>query len=393
MAESSRNGSARTTPSSPPPSTLGHLDDRRISAQNLRNPVRTGSAPARIPPSSPLATSRESLRRGLHLPLIHTSGGAPAIEAIEATPSSVAGSLPSQDVHVAHESAKRNPLNDWSKDKVEDWLEGIDPKIAKAAKAAGVNGRVLQELDALAWTELGVTVALRRSQLVAAVKQAAEGRDVATIPFEDTAPSRTPSSPSRKRSHLTPEEEEELRRLEAWKKGLDEGDKKAAEAAKKADKEAEEAKKAKKKAAKAEAKKPPAKKKAEKEAEEIAARIADLRRHRVQIRCAIQNLNPHDFAKSQTFEALIKFEASWEDHSPILHEIDAAGYKLGDRIVKEKCTYNKLVILQHNGSENSELFTPRITFKNRAKDPKFTKEELYVAELPLMTTDGLPDDQ
>jgi hypothetical protein len=303
---------------------------------------------------------------------------------------------------VAHESAKRNPLNDWSKDKVEDWLEGIDPKIAKAAKAAGVNGRVLQELDALAWTELGVTVALRRSQLVAAVKQAAEGRDVATIPFEDTAPSRTPSSPSRRSSHLTPEEEEELRRLEAWKKGLDEGDKKAAEAAKKADEEAKkeaqkEAKEAKKKAdmeaAKAEAKKPPAKKKAEKEAEEIAARIADLRRHRVQIRCAIQNLNPHDFAKSQTFEALIKFEASWQDRSPILHEIDAAGYKLGDRIVKEKCTYNKLVIQQHDGSENSELFTPRITFKNRAKDPKFTKEELYVAELPLMTTDGLPDDQ
>jgi hypothetical protein len=284
------------------------------------------------------------------------------------------------------ESAKRNPLNDWSVDKVKEWLEGIDPKIARAAKAAGVNGRVLQELDAPAWTELGVTVALRRCQLVAAVKQAAEGRDVATIPFEDTAPSRAPSSPSRRRSHLTPEEEEELRRLEAWKKGLDEGDKKAAEAAKKADKEAaeaekkaqKEAKEAKKKAdmeaAKAEAKKPSAKKKAEKEAAEIAARIADLKRHRVQIRCAIQNLNTHDFAKSQTFEALIKFEASWEDRSPILEEMLAAGYKLDDRIVKEKCTYNKLVILQHDGSENSELFTPRIAFKNRAREPE-TKEE------------------
>jgi hypothetical protein len=240
-------------------------------------------------------TPRESLRRGLQLPLIPTSGGAPAIEAIEATSSSVAGSLPSQDVHVAHESAKRNPLNDWSEDEVEKWLKVLYPKIAKAAKAAGVNGRVLQELDAGAWTELGVTVALRRCQLVAAVKQAAEGMDVATIPFEDTAPSSTPSSSPR--SHLTPEEEEELRRLEDWKNGLDAGDKQAAEAAKKADKEAAEAKKkaqkeAKKKAdmeaAKAEAKKPPATKKAEKEAAEIAARIADLRRHRIQIQIQIQ---------------------------------------------------------------------------------------------------------
>ena len=299
---------------------------------------------------------------------------------------------------VAHESAKRNPLNHWSVDKVEDWLKDIDPKIARAAKAAGVNGRVLQELDAPAWTELGVTVALRRCQLVAAVKEATEGRDATTIPFEDTAPSRAPSSSSR--SHLTPEEEEELRRLEAWKKGLDEGDKMAAEAAKKADKEAAEAKKeaqkeAKKKAdmeaAKAEAKQPSAKKKAEKEAAVIAARIADLRRHRIHLRCAIQNLNAHDSAKSQTFEALIKFEASWEDRSPILYEMLAAGYKLDDRIVKEKCTYNKLVILQHDGSENSELFTPRITFKNLAREP--TTEELYVVELPLMTTDGLPDDR
>ena len=291
-------------------------------------PPPAAHRPARMTPSSPLAerrspmdessrTPRESLRRGLQLPLIPTSGGAPAIEAIEATSSSVAGSLPSQDVHVAHESAKRNPLNDWSKDKVEKWLKGIDPKIAKAAKAAGVNGRVLQELDAGAWTELGVTVALRRCQLVAAVKEAAEGRDVATIPFEDTAPSRTPSSTSA--------------------------------------------------AAKGE-------------------------RHLVEIRCAIQNLNPHDFAKSQTFEALIKFEASWEDRSPILYEMLAAGYKLGDRIVEKKCTYNKFVILQHDGSENSELFTPRITFKNLAMEPK-TKEEWYVAELPLMTTDGLPDDR
>ena len=376
-------------------------------------PPPAAHRPARMTPSSPLAerrspmdessrTPRESLRRGLQLPLIPTSGGAPAIEAIETTSSSVAGSLPSQYVHVAHESAKRNPLNDWSEDEVEKWLEGIDPKIAKAAKAAGVNGCVLQELDAGAWTELGVTVALRRCQLVAAVKQAAEGRDVATIPFEDTAPSRTPSSSPG--SYLTPEEEEELWRLEAWKKGLDAGDKMAAEAAKKADKEAAEAKKkaqkeakearkkADKEAAKSEAKNPPAKKKAEKEAATIAARIADLKRHRIQIRCAIQNLNPHDFAKSQTFEALIKFEASWEDRSPILYKMDDAGYKLGDRIMRNRCTYNKFVILQHDGSENSELFTPHITFKNLAMEPK-TKEEWYVAELPLMTTDGLPDDR
>jgi len=125
----------------------------------------------------------------------------------------------------------------------------------------------------------------------------------------------------------------------------------------------------------------------EKEAAEIAARIADLKRHRIQIRCAIQNLNPHDFAKSQTFEALIKFEASWEDRSPILYKMDDAGFKLGDRIVRKECTYNKLVILQHDGSEYSELFTPRITFKNRAKEPK-TKEELYVAELPQNDSDS-----
>jgi hypothetical protein len=204
------------------------------------------------------------------------------------------------------------------------------------------------------------------------------------------APAKKPDAPQVRKAAeqhpLSQKEIDELAAAEAAKKA----DKEAAEAKKKAQKEAK--KKADMEAAKAEAKKPPATKKAEKEAAEIAERIADLKRHRVQIRCAIQNLNPHDFAKSQTFEALIKFEASWQDRSPILHEIDAAGYKLGDRIVKEKCTYNKLVILQHDGSENSELFTPRITFKNRAKEPK-TKEELYVAELPLMTTDSLPDDQ
>jgi hypothetical protein len=332
-----------------------------------------------------MATSRESLRRGLQSPLIPTSGGAPAIEAIEATPSSVAGSLPSQDVHVAHESAK--PLNDWSEDEVEKWLKAIDPKIAKAAKAAGVDGRVLQELDAPAWTELGVTVALRRCQLAAKVKLAAEGKVVASAPSSTTS-----------KLHLTLEDEEKqekLMRLEAKKKEHDavikgvellDAERKAVEAAKKADKEAAETaeaaeaekkeaeKKTKKEAAETEAKKTPAVKKAERKAAEIAADIADLKRHQIQIRCAIQNLNTHDFAKGQTFEAYIKFEASWEDRSPILEEMRVAGYKLGDRIVKEKCTYNKFVILQPDGSENSELFTPRITFMNRAREPK-TKEE------------------
>jgi len=313
----------------------------------------------------------------------------------------------------AHESAK--PLNDWSEEEVEKWLEVIDPKIAKAAKAAGVNGRVLQELDAPAWTELGVTVALRRCQLAAEVKLAAEGKVVATH-------SRKPSITSK--LHLTLEEEEKqkkLMRLEAKKKEHDavikdvellDAERKAVEAAKKADKEAAETaeaaeakkkeakKKKEKEAAETEAKKTPAVKKAERKAAEIAADIADLKRHRIQIRCAIQNLNTHDFAKSQTFEAYIKFEASWEDRSPILYEMLAAGYKLGDRIVKEKekCTYNKFVILQHDGSEYSELFTPRITFMNRAREPK-TKEEQCVAELPsclkwtLIPTDSLPDDQ
>ena len=210
-------------------------------------------------------------------------------------------------MHVVHESGKKNPLNGWNEDEVKLWLEHIaGEKIARAAKAAGVNGRVLQELDSAAWTELGVTEALRRCKLAAAVREAADGKE----PSVAFAVRPSPTVPSRLfTSNLT-------------------------------------------------------------------SATTDGDRHRIQCRCAIQNLNIHNFADSQTFEAFIKFEASWEDNSPILHDIKAAGFDMDDRVVQKKCTYNKLVVLGPDGCECSELFAPRIMFKNRVKEPK-SKEEWY----------------
>ena len=221
-----------------------------------------------------------------------------------------------QHVHVVYEDSKKNPLNLWTEDDVENWLErtaGGGKQIAKAAKAAGVDGRILQELDSAAWIELGVTVALRRSKLAAAVKQAAEGKK----PFVDTpaavdspAVEQQPSSGSGVSSSFN------------------------------------------------------------------LAGPAEDDAHKIECRCAIQNLNIHNFAESQTFEAFVKFEAAWEDPSPILKTIKDAGFNLDDRIVKSKCTYGKLVLLKPDGSESSGLFAPRIMFKNRVREPK-SKEEWY----------------
>ena len=215
-------------------------------------------------------------------------------------------------MQVVYESSK-NYLNDWTEEKVEEWLEhaaGGDRQIAKAAKAAGVNGRILQKLDADAWSELGVTVALRRSKLAAAVEEAAEGK----APLSPPAMAEQPS-PGRRNPGVS------------------------SSAVSRADEVVDET-------------------------------------HKIECRCAIQNLNIHNFAESQTFEAFVKFEAAWEDSSPIFKRIKDAGFKLDDRIVVKKCTYGKLVLLGPDGSESSDVFAPRIMFKNRVKEPK-VKEEWF----------------
>ena len=214
---------------------------------------------------------------------------------------------PQRHVQIVYESSKQNYLNDWTEEKVEEWLEhaaGGDKQIAKAAKAAGVNGRILQELDADAWNELGVTVALRRSKLAAAVKQAAEGK----TPLSPPAVVEQPSPGTRNPAERSSDDVDET--------------------------------------------------------------------HKIECRCAIQNLNIHNFAESQTFEAYVKFEAAWEDSSPILKKIKDAGFKLDDRIVVKKCHYGKLVLLSPDGIESSEVFAPRIMFKNRVREPK-NKEEWF----------------
>jgi hypothetical protein len=64
----------------------------------------------------------------------------------------------------------------WSTAEVSAWLsqqEGLPASVAAKADEMGVNGRVLLEFDAAAWQELGVTSAIHRASLIAAVKTAA----------------------------------------------------------------------------------------------------------------------------------------------------------------------------------------------------------------------------
>ena len=202
-------------------------------------------------------------------------------------------------MQVFHE-ARQNQLNDLTVDEVEEWLKsapGGGEQVAKAAKAAGVDGRVLQELDTAAWVELGVTVALRRSKLAAAVKQKVEGKEPQR-PAQLVVPPADVSSP--------------MARTPSFMRQSQPGDDDTL---------------------------------------------------KINCRCAIQNLTIHNFAvnsREPTFEAYVKFEASWEDRSPILKELMDAGFNLDDRIVTKKCTYNKLVVLGPDGSECNQLCAPRM---------------------------------
>lgn len=88
--------------------------------------------------------------------------------------------------------------------------------------------------------------------------------------------------------------------------------------------------------------------------------------HPVRCRCVVQNLIIHRL-ESQTFEAKVKFEASWEDKSTVLRLLYDANLRLSDRIIKEECSHNALVVRGADGYKTKQLFAPRLVFKNRVK--------------------------
>ena len=66
------------------------------------------------------------------------------------------------------------PLAEWTVDEVAAWLMVNGQKtISEKARSAQIDGSVLIELDAEGWKELGVTSAIERAKLLAAVKKAA----------------------------------------------------------------------------------------------------------------------------------------------------------------------------------------------------------------------------
>ena len=93
-------------------------------------------------------------------------------------------------------------LSSWTVTAVARWLtEQGQHEVAKAATRARVDGAMLLELDAAAWQELGVSTALERARLAAAVKRAAalaasdadrrKAGTVATVSAQDFAGGRT----------------------------------------------------------------------------------------------------------------------------------------------------------------------------------------------------------
>ena len=66
------------------------------------------------------------------------------------------------------------PLAEWTVDEVAAWLMVNGQKtISEKARSAQIDGSVLMELDTAGWEELGVTSAIERAKLLAAVKKAA----------------------------------------------------------------------------------------------------------------------------------------------------------------------------------------------------------------------------
>lgn len=76
---------------------------------------------------------------------------------------------------------------EWSQEQVGDWLESIGrPELAQSILTNGVDGRVLLKLDGEAWTELGVSSALERAKILAAVERASR-RSAAAAPLPATS--------------------------------------------------------------------------------------------------------------------------------------------------------------------------------------------------------------
>lgn len=194
--------------------------------------------------------------------------------------------------------------------------------VAKAAKAAHVQGAVLLQLDSAGWAELGVSSALERCRLLA---------DVESVKHLETLPERYDAK------------YEEVKGVEAVKDRL-----------------------------------PPARRSTTRkmlkdqpcDSYQVPKRAEHQMKegditgspHPVSCRCVVRNLIVQDL-ESQTFEAYIKFEASWEDDDMALADLRHFGLNLDDHIVQSECTSSKFILNSLSG--HKKLFTPRITFMNR----------------------------
>ena len=110
--------------------------------------------------------------------LAHTAAIAP----FEPEPEKPSSRSSSPETMRSKEEEAATAVAAWSSQRVARWLsrQGAQAAaVAQAAAAAHIDGATLLELDGDAWRELGVTSAIERAKLLAAVKKAAVGEEAA----------------------------------------------------------------------------------------------------------------------------------------------------------------------------------------------------------------------
>jgi hypothetical protein len=239
---------------------------------------------------------------------------------------------------------KSSGASTWDVDAVAAWIEEMLPgdghkHIVKAAIEAKIDGKTLLQMNEAAWAELGVSSALFRSRLIAHALSA-------TTAPQPRAPRHSEKSVLKHRPML--------RQYVVPRRAIARRTAEGADAQKLAE------------GLKAEA--------THLELSESAILQRVLSRANVQppersfevkCRCVVQNLYIK-VLENQTFEAYLKFEASWEDPSPVLDSLYQADFDLNERIVESQADGQLEAPCKVRLIDGTveQLFRPRITFKN-----------------------------